>query len=91
MTKIKEIFRIIFNKNEEDGKMKEKWSLKKKLLVGVGALGGLVLGIFAYSRNNEGLHDDDDEFEDEVYDYETDETEGLEEEEEIEIEVETQL
>ncbi len=91
MTKIKEIFRIIFNKNEEDGKMKEKWSLKKKLLVGVGALGGLVLGVFAYGKNNKGLHDDDDEFEDEVYDYETDETEGLEEEEEIEIEVETQL
>lgn len=91
MTKIKEIFRIIFNKNEEDGKVKEKWSLKKKLLVGVGALGGLVLGIFAYGRNNEELHDEDDEFEDEVYDYGTDESEELEEEEEIEIEVETQL
>ena len=91
MTKIKEIFRIIFNKNEEDCKMKEKWSLKKKLLIGAGVLGGLVLGVFAYGKNNEELFEDDDEFEDENYDYETDETEGLEEEEEVEIEVGTQL
>ena len=91
MTKIKEIFRIIFNKTEEDVKVKEKWSLKKKVVLGVGALGGILLGIFAYGRNQEGLQQEDEYLEDEDYDFTTDETEDVDDTEETEVEVEIQL
>lgn len=91
MKKVKEIIRIIFGKNnEEDVKMKVKWSLKKKILVGLGILGTGALGIFAYGRKNAENIDDEDCFEDEDYDYGTDETENLDETDVAETEVEAQ-
>lgn len=84
--KVKEIFRI--KNNEEDDNMKVKWSLKKKLLVGGGLIGGLVLGVLAYGKNNEGESQTDDYFEDgNCEDYDSD---GLEDEIEDKTEVETQ-
>jgi hypothetical protein len=92
MTKIKEIFKIIFRKNEEDGKMKAKWSLKKKLLIGGGLVSGAILGIFAYGRKHEEEIEDGGYFEDEDGDdYETDETENLDDiNVSVDDEVETQ-
>ncbi len=93
MERIKKIFRNLFNKNEEDDvKVKEKWSLKKKLLLGGGVLGGIILGIFAYGKNTEYENDEDEEFEDGYEDYtDTDETD-LEDTDSIvkDVEVETQ-
>lgn len=93
MTKLKEIFRIIFRKNEEDVKVKTNWSLKKKLLLGGGIVSGLILGIFAYGKNHGEEYEEDDYFEDEDYDYETDETENLDDTNvsEDDVEVEAQV
>ena len=72
MTKIKENIRIIFRKNEEDVKVKVKWSLKKKLLVGLGILGTGALGIFAYGKKSAEDVEHDSDFEDENEDFDED-------------------
>lgn len=89
MKKLKEIFGIIFGKNEEDGKMKQKWSLKKKLLLGGGILGGLIVSIFAYGKSIEEEYEEDDYLEDEDFDgVETDETDfDMTEGTEVEVEI----
>lgn len=75
MTKLKEIIKIIFEKKEEDVKVKVKWSLKKKVLVGLGILGTSILGIFAYGKKHAEDYENDYETGDYEDDYETDETE----------------
>ena len=91
MTKLKEILRIIFRKNEkEEGQMKTKMSLKKKLLVGGGLLGGLVLGIFAFGRKSEEEDDYDDFYEDDFDEFDDSEDRESEDEEEDEAAEETQ-
>lgn len=91
MTKLKEILRIIFRKNEkEEGQMKTKMSLKKKLLLGGGLLGGLVLGIFALGRNSEEEDIYDDFYEDDFDEFDDSEDEESENNEEVEATEETQ-
>ena len=91
MTKLKEILRIIFRKNEkEEGQMKTKMSLKKKLLLGGGLLGGLVLGIFAFGRKSEEEDDYDDFYEDDFDEFDDSEDEESENNEEVEATEETQ-
>lgn len=82
MTKIKMFFRNLFKKEED--KVKVKWSLKKKLLVGGGVLLTSILGVFAYGRKQEMELNNDDYYEDEI-DYTVEESD-LDETEEIDIE-----
>ena len=90
MTKLKEIFRIIFRKNEEVIEMKEKWSFKKKLALGGLGIIGLIGGIFTLSKYGNSESTDEEYFEDEDFDSEDDESEDLDGFEDSEVEMETQ-
>lgn len=94
MTKLKEIFSIIFRKNEEDDvKVKKTLPLKKKLALGGLGIIGLIGGIFALSKHDSTEYNDEDYFEDEEFDdYEDNETEEDLDDTDVseEIEVETQ-
>lgn len=64
---------------EETEVGKNKWSLKKKLLIGGGILAGLVLGAVALgSRKSADVDDEDEDFDnDEMEETETAETTGI--------------
>jgi hypothetical protein len=83
MKKIKEFFRKIFKKTEEEKRM-SKWSLKKKLILVGGVVATTVLGIFAFGRNRENdIYEDEDDFDEFDQDFETEEDLNVTEEEEI--------
>lgn len=83
MTKLKEILNIIFRKDES--KMKEKWSLKKKLLLAAGGIGAALVGLFAYGKMQDTDVEQDDS-EDEYFDYSANDSEDDIEESEVEAE-----
>ena len=93
MTKVKQILEIIFGKKiKEDDKVKIKWSLKKKLLLAGGVLGGVVLGIFTYGKATEDVSDNDNEMENEDFEFEFEDDlndSEIVEDVEIKVEVET--
>jgi hypothetical protein len=63
----------------------KNWSLKKKLTVGIAAIGTTLLGIFAYGKYNKELGAEEGYFEDEDFDEETEvNVEGFESETETE-------
>lgn len=49
----------------------KNWSLKKKLAIGVAAIGASILGIFAYGKMNQETQLEDDFDEDEDFDEES--------------------
>lgn len=86
MMNVKEKFNGIFKKNEEE-KLMKNWSLKKKVLVGLGVVGTGIVGAIAYGKSKqEDQIELEQEFEDDEFDYddESDYLEDLEEEELIE-------
>lgn len=84
--KVKKTEEVIENK--EESKVKIKWSLKKKLLVGAGVVATAVVGVLAYgsSKKNEctesnefgGTDDDDDEDCEDAREFEDESTESNE-------------
>lgn len=79
MAKIKEISRIIFEKADGGINVKEKWSVKKKLLLVGGVVAGLAAGIFTYGKIHENDCDNEESSEGD-FEFEFEETgEDLEE------------
>ena len=74
------MIRKLINKIRGGFKMKN-WSLKKKIMVGVGAIGASILGIFAYGKMNQEVQLEDDFDEDEDFDEEPAENVGFESDE----------
>lgn len=73
------MIRKLINKIRGGFKMKN-WSLKKKIMVGVGAIGASILGIFAYGKMNQEVQTEDEDF-DEDFDEEPAENVGFESDE----------
>lgn len=79
----------LVDKNKEENKMKN-WSLKKKVVVGLGVLGTAALGVIAYGRSKEEEvvnynsdrdedYEDDSDYEDENETYDAEEVEEVDE------------
>lgn len=83
--KVTEKVKGLVKKTKEDNKMKN-WSLKKKVIVGMGVLGTAALGVIAYGRSKQDeTVNYDPSSDDEDYDYE----EESEDDEESTYETET--
>lgn len=76
----------LFKKNEENNEEEVKmgWSLKKKVLVGLGVVGAGVVGVIAYGMGNKEIevNCEEQESEDEGYYDDEDEDQGSEKQDE---------
>ena len=82
MKNLKDEFKAKFKKTEKEEEPKMKsWSLKKKVIVGLGVLGTAAIGAIAYGKSKQEdpvNYVGDDEDEDDSDDYESDDEENEE-------------